>query len=486
MLTDLASLSVSLVPPKGFLKKGKGPGQSISDPISTPTAPLTSKSKKPKLNVQLTKVAVAISNVVVGYQTLVEVARADRLEDEEALLILTCTECITLQELTAEAFPSAFKGSVQANNLAVLHQEARSGSASDDSPSGPKQSAPHHEVEILHAEHLTLAVDPTSQTPLTVPLGMPTQQSYGLTNLPSLGMSGRPDEQGLAVPVLPNLAATILLSGWHTVFHADAVIGLCKAAAEFACVARQTATSLQSTDTESVHAASSTGQTPMTNPTQSPVAEAPATAPAQDSEASVTRQLSKLHRLPVVMLTVQVSKWKTDAVIADHIVWGIDLAEAQCKLDSRTLVAIQLQHLQSQLAHQQQQPSTQGADPTTSSLQGSAAEAESPSLTVRHIGVSLNRKPLLHCGEIEGSLDLWPARGSDSATRHNLPGSPRRQASLGAPAATLCVPAAAATAAAAPCYHGELVKHVNRPVAADSMILTCLSQCISALLPVSQ
>ncbi|KAL0030048.1 hypothetical protein WJX79_003167 [Trebouxia sp. C0005] len=88
MLFDLASLGASLAPPKGVLKKGKGPGQSISDPISSPTAPLTSKSKRPKLNVQLTKVAVGVSNVVVGYQTVVEVASADRPGDEEAPLTL--------------------------------------------------------------------------------------------------------------------------------------------------------------------------------------------------------------------------------------------------------------------------------------------------------------------------------------------------------------------------------------------------------------
>jgi len=479
MLIDLASLGVSLAPPKGILKKSKGPGLSTSDPISSPTAPLTSKSKKSKLNVQLTKVAVGISNVVVGYQTHLEVARADRPENEEAPLTLTCTECITLQELTAEAFPSAFKGSVQANNLAVLHQETRNVSHPDDSLSGPEQSAPRHEVEILHAEHLTLAVDTASQTPPTALLGTHTQQGSNSANLPNLGRSGRPDEQGLAV--LPSLAATILLSGWQTVFHADAVIGLCKAAADFACVARQTGTSWQSTETESVHTASSTGQMPMTNPTQSPVAKAAAKAAAQDTEASVTRQLSKLHRLPVVMLTVQVSKWKTDAVIADHIVWGVILSEAQCKLDSRTLVAIQLQHLQSQLTHQQQQQLSRGAEPSNSSLQDSAAVAESPSLIVRQVGVSLNRRPMLHCGEIEGSLDLWPAQGRGSAARHNLPGSPRRQASLGEPAIALCVPAAAG----ATCYHGELVRHVSRPVPAGSMIVTCLSLCTSTLSHVS-
>ncbi|KAL0027199.1 hypothetical protein WJX77_002651 [Trebouxia sp. C0004] len=411
MLIDLASLGVSLAPPKGILRKSKGPGLSITDPISSPTAPLTSKSKKSKLNVQLTKVAVGISNMVVGYQTVLEVARADRPEDEEAPLTLTCTECITLQELTAEAFPSGFKGSVQANNLAVLHQETPNVSPLEDSPYGPKQSPPHHEVEVLHAKHLTLAFDTASQTPPTALLGMQTQQ-------------------GSVLECLPNLAATLLLAGWHTVFHADAVIGLCKAAADFACVTRQTATSLQPTETEAVHTSSSTGQMPMTNPTQSPVAEAAATAPAQDTEASVTRQLTKLHRLPAVVLTVQVSKWTTDAVIADHIVWGINLSEAQCKLDSRTLVAIQLQHLQPQLTHQQQQQLSRGAEASTSSLQDSAAVSESPSLSVRHIEVSLNRKPLLHCGEVEASLDLWPACGRDSAARHNLPGSPRRQASL--------------------------------------------------------
>ena len=472
MLFDLASLGASLAPPKGVLKKGKGPGQSISDPISSPTAPLTSKSKRPKLNVQLTKVAVGVSNVVVGYQTVVEVASADRPGDEEAPLTLTCTECITLQELTVEAFPSAFKGSVQANNLAVLHQEMRSVSPLDNSPSGPNRSAPYHELEILQAEHLNLAVNATSQTPPTALLGMPTQQGSGLADLANLGRSGRPDEQGLAVPVLPNLAATVLLSGWRTMFHADAVIGLCKAAADFVCVARQIATSLKSTETEMVQTSPSTGQMPMTSPTQSAAAKAAATAPAEDTEASVTRQLSKLHRLPTVMLTVQVSQWKTDAVIADHIVWGINLSEAQCKLDSRTLVAIQLQHLHSQLTHQQQQQLSGGAEPSNSSLQDAAAMAESPSLTVRHVGVSLNRRPLLHCGEVEGSLDLWPARGRDSGARHNLPGSPRRQASLGEPAIALSVPAAAAAAAAAAtCYPGELVQHVNRPAAADSMIV---------------
>ena len=449
MLVDLASLGMSLAPPRGLFKKSKGPLSTHLDPSSTQVAPQPSKHKqsKPKLAVQLTKMTVGVSNVVVGYQTAVTVATVDRPEEDRGSpLTLICTECITLQELTGEAFPTAFRGSLQVNNLAVLHQETPDAPSSLTDPAGQRGSAPHHEVEVLHAGHVSLQVQTASQGQRTASLGSHTQHGPDLATVHSLGGSTGPDELAVVSSALPNLAATVSLSGWQSSFHADAVIALCKAGADFASVAGSTAAKLRSTEAESAHATLLSMSTPLTQPVEA--SGTAATASMQDAQGSVARQLSSLQRLPVVALTVQVSEWKTDVVIADHIVWGVTIPEAQCKLDSRTLVAVQQQHLHAQLTQEHNQgqesgSSSQGPHDNSlgalgpgsppvllsgSSLQSLVAMAESPSLILRQIGVSLNQKPMLQCGEVEAALDLWPGQSRGAGAG---PHSPRRQASLG-------------------------------------------------------
>lgn len=458
MLVDLASLGMSLAPPRGLFKKSKGPLSTHLDPSSTPSAPPPSKHRqsKPKLAVQLTKMTVAVSNVVVGYQTAVKVGTEDRPEedDRDGPLTLICTECITLQELTGEALPTAFRGSVQINNLAVLHQETPDAPSSLTDPSGQRGSAPHHEVEILHAGHVSLQVQTASQGSRTASLGVHTQQGPDLATVHSLGGSTGPDELAVVSSALPNLAAMISLSGWQSTFHADAVIALCKASADFASVASQTAAKLRSAKAESAHAPALSMQTPLTQPMEA--SGMAATASMQDAQGSVARQLSSLQRLPVVTLTVQVIDWKTDVVIADYIVWGVTIPEARCKLDSRTLIVVQQQHLHAQLTQEHNQGqdlgnSNQGPHDNSpgapapgsprgqlsgsrspaanhSSLQNLVALAESPSLILRQVGMSLNQKPMLQCGEVEAALDLWPGQSRGAGAG---PHSPRRQASLG-------------------------------------------------------
>ena len=439
MLPDLASLVTSLMPPKGLLKKSKAPKPTLSDPVASPAATPTANptGSRPKLVVRITKVTVGIANVVMGYQTAVEVPAQDR--PEGGPLMLLCTECITLQELAGEALLSTCRGSVQVNNLTILHQETHSSRGAVDPPS-QQASGKHHEVEILHATHFSLQAGASPQGHRAGSLGSSADQGSNSENLPNSGSSS---EQGLAG--LPSMAATVALTGWHTVFHADAAIALCKAAADFTSIARQTASRLQLPDPYSADISPSPGQMPMTQPSEAAVASA--VAPAQDTAASLVERLSKLQRLPAVTLTVEVSRWKTDVVVADHIVWGVTVPEIQCKLDSRILVAVQQQHLQAQLSHQQEgaEPYSdpRGAAPWHSphGLPGRSSHelvlvAEHPRLIVRQIRVSLNRKPLLQCAEIETSLDLWPSLDSQRSARQlqvTPSGSPRRQASLGEP-----------------------------------------------------
>ena len=442
MLLDLASLGLSVMPPKGSLNKvPKAKAAGMADSQASAAAP-THRQAKSKLAVRVTKLTVGITNVVVGYQTAVEVPLGDQPEGGPRTLM--CTHCITLQEVAGQAFPTALRGDFQVNNLTVAYQEAPSSYAT--MPSG-QEAVPHHEVQILHATHFSLQAAPASQghIPRTASLGSPAEQG---PNLASLGGSGSTEKQTLSLSGVPSMAATVSLTAWHSVFHADAVIAVCKAAADFSSVARCAATRLQAAALQPEEASSSMAEFPLTQPSE---AEA-AVAPAEGSQAAVIKQLSKLQRLPVVMLTVQIKKWKTDVVVADHIAWGVSLPEAECKLDSRTFVAVQQQHLQAQISHNQQHqygheavPSspTHGAATSSpsqavtarSTITEAVPAAEQPRLIVRQMRLTLNSKSLLVCGEIEASLHMCPKpdKRAEMQSPFMLPGSPRRQASLGEP-----------------------------------------------------
>lgn len=478
MLTDMAHLGISLKPPRGLFKKANAQKSLQTSHLDVQPA----KAAKTRLAVCITKVTVGITNLVAGYQTAVAVSAEDCLESQlpGASQTLMCSQCLTLSELTGEAQPSTLTGSMQLHQLSVLHQEAQTAAACDTS----QAPAHHHEVEILHASHLSIQVDTLS--PRSAPGRNTGRSAYFNGTSADVDPNSTPAGSEGGLDSAPVLAATVALNSWRTIFHADAVIALCKAAADCAAVAHRVTEQLQLP-----------GHLPaaVTEASAQPE-EALAAASAEADQASVSRKLTKLQKLPTVLLTLQLKRWSTNVVIADHVVWGVTLPEAECKLDTRILVAVQLQHLPAQQQQQQQQQEAvpgslqphssslsqhvlehgETAPPNLSEAQhsgpaqaggddGSAAEqsaalggkkesdsmwalvaaAEKPRLIIRQICLSLNRKPLLQCEELEAAVDLWPAfdsfsflsaqQGQGLTTRPS--GSPRRQASLGDPFVTL-------------------------------------------------
>ena len=448
MLLDLASLGLRLMPPKGlFPSKAPKQAPSHSQAISAPNG---GRSKR-KPAVKVTRVTVGVSKLVLGYQTAVEVTASEHAEG--GALTLFCTECITLQELAGEAVPHAFKGSLQLNNLTVSHKETRVLSL----PASPS-AAPHHALDILCAAHFSVQADPACQVQGTT---MPshTEHSPNLASTRKSAVSSPPDGQGLSS--LPCIAVTTAMTGWHSVFHADAAIALCKTAVDFTSVARQTAIQLHPKSTGPSGLESHAQLTEAVAPVEAaaPAAKAPAAAAAKAPDdhrhALVMTQLTQLQKLPSFLFTLQVTNWRTDVVVAHHIVWGLALQEVQCRVDSGTLVAVQQQHLHSQLTSTQPQHQNSSSEssshiedplaginsqgPSGNSAPGAVASsspkaAEGPRLILRQVAVSLNSKALLEVGELEASLDLWPGVekqagvGQSSASQSN---SPRRQASLG-------------------------------------------------------
>ena len=446
MLLDLASLSLSLLPPKGLFMKGNtGTAASTNLPArNQQTADLRGRATKTKLALQVTRVTVGVTSLVVGYQTAVEVAAAERRQEQDGALLLRCTQCLTLQELTAEVYPLSYRGSLQMHNLAVTHQETQGGSPPGIASAGQLQ----HEIDILHAAHLSVqAEEALADNANTLPGSL----SVAADHSASVGkMDQESDQSGP-----PRLAVKVALSAWRSGFHADAVIGLCKAAADVSSVVHQTGASLQTISFESVQVNSKAAKVPALYHAEA------ATAPAGDDATSrIMAKLSKLQKLPAVKLTVDITRWQTDVIVADHIVWGARVADVQLKLDSHILLALQQQQLQVQLtqlpqqsqAHSSEQAQqaelANSAQPMEQQQQHSRgmterhhykellAASERPSLVARVICLTLNKKALLQCGEIDGSLNLSPrhehqpsiSRAFSSSTSL---GSPRRQASLG-------------------------------------------------------
>ena len=486
MLTDLAQLGLSLLPPKGLLKKHRPPELPPPNPTGSQLSNVafTDGKAKPKLAVQVTKLNVAITNVVVGYQTAVQVAAADCLQEQDSALTLSVTQCVTLQELVAEAYPLTYTGAVQMSNLTVSYQEANGNAGHEASQAGQPRHL-HHEVDILRAGQLTVQVSPATEDAAAASAkhsGLPQGNMSS-----SGGCSLSQEDQKPSNRQAPSLAATVAMAAWYTAFHADAVVGACKAASDLVSVARQAADSLTTVNSESVDINSKPATIPVVNSGQGQVAPAAAASHAADGPASVIRtKLSKLQKLPCVQLTVKLDTWQTNIFIADHILWGVRVADAQLKLDSRTVVAVQQHHLQTQLSQlihasedsgqaaqwsepassaevtETQQPDKQSAqlqpqqpdrrqqhdpqshdpqqepeqDPEQMQTSKDAVESsQRPSMVARMIALTLNKKALLQCGEIEASLILNPmpeaqrmarALGSTASL-----GSLKRQASLG-------------------------------------------------------
>ena len=448
MLLDLASLSLSLLPPKGlFVKRNTGTAAYANSPArDQQSADPRGQATIPKLALQVTRVTVGVTSMVVGYQTAVEVAAAERRQEQDGALTVRCTQCMTLQELTAEVYPLLYRGSLQMNNLTVTHQETQGGSPPAMPLSG---QAGHlqHEIDILRAAHLSVQAEALPQHANT----LPASHSIAADHSASVDNVDQDSEQ--LGP--PRLAVKVALNAWRTVFHADAVIGLCKAAADVSSVVHQTGASLQIISLASVEVNSKAAKVPAVGPAEATI------APARGDDTSlIMAKLSKLQSLPGARLTVEIAKWQTDVIVADHIVWSARLAEVQLKLDSRILLGLQQQQLQAQLAQLPQQTQAHPAEQAHQaelailthpikqkqqhsrgmteaySLKELLAASERPSLVATEICLTLNKKALLHCGQIDGSLNLCPrhenqpsiSRAFSSSTS---PGSPRRQASLG-------------------------------------------------------
>ena len=442
MLLDLASLSLSLLPPKGLcMKRNTRTAANTNWPArDQQSAKLRGEAPKTKLALQVTRVTVGVTSMVVGYQTAVEVAAAERQEQDSALT-LTCTQCITLQELTAEVYPRSYRGSLQMNNLAVTHQETQGSSLPGAQSSGHLQ----HEIDILRASHLSVQAGTLAEHANTLPA------SHGIAADDSASV-GKVDQASDQLGP-PRLAVKVALNAWRTGFHADAVIGLCKAAGDVLSVMHQTVASLQTISLESLEVNSKAAKVPAAVP-----AEAVAAPARGDDTSRIMTRLPQLQTRPAVTLTVEIARWQTDVIVADHIVWGARVAELQLKLDSRILLALQQQQLHAQLtqlpqqtqalpaeqAHQSELPSStqpveqkqQHSRYKAHSLKELPAASERPSLVARVICLTLNRKALLQCGEIDGTLNLCPRHEKQPNMSRALSssaslGSPRRQASLG-------------------------------------------------------
>lgn len=449
MLLDLASLSPSLLPPKGLFVHPKSKTAETANLAGRQQHSMDPRGRagKTKLSLQITRVTVGVTSMVVGYQTAVEVAAADRQEGEGSALTLICTHCMTLQELTAEAYPLSYRGSLQMHNLAVTHQETQADNT-PDMPSSGQSAHVQHQVDILHAAHLSMQAEALTEHATALPASN--------SNAADSSASVSQVDQGPHQLKPARVAVKVALNGWRTSFHADAVISLCKAAADVSSVVRQTVSSLQPINLESIEVNSTAAAVPAVD-----AAEAAAAPAKGDDTSRVMARLSKLHKLPAVRLTVEVTRWQTDITVAEHIVWGTRVAEVQLKLDSRTLLALQQQQLQAQPTQLPQQTQALSAATTHRAQLGDSTQAEGqsqqrsaagmpevlsvkellaasdrPSLVARLICLTLNRKALLQCGEIDGSMNLCPRRDNQPGMSRAFSssaclGSPRRQASLG-------------------------------------------------------
>ena len=321
VLADVATLGATLVPPKSLFKKAKPQ----TNPASAELPAQQPTSAKIRRAVQITKVTVSITSLVAGYQTA---------------MTMMCSQCVSLSELSVEAHPSALTGSVQLHQLFILHQETHPAEDTQKVISQSSAQQHSHELEILHATHLSAQV--VSKQTATSALEPTIASQDG--NAAHVGPLSSLAEQNGRLADAPTLAATVTLTSWHTFFHADAVIALCKAASDYALVA------------QSLTQQSSYGQSENTAHVAAVRDDEAVKAAAEPAQASVSKQLSKLQNLPTVLLKVQLKRWVTKACIADHIRWGVTIPEAECKLDSRTMVAVQQQHLQAQLPGQHQNP----------------------------------------------------------------------------------------------------------------------------------
>ena len=233
ILADIATLGATLQPPKSLLKKAKPPK---SSPLADFSAQQPTPARK-RRTVQITKATVGITNLVAGYQTAVTVPFEDHLAADSAQkpVPMMCGQCATLSELMIEAHPSALNGSVQLHQLIILHQETHSTEDTTRVINQTPAQQQSHEIEILHATHLSVQV--VNKEVAFLGVEPPTIAATG-GDAAGFGLPSNLTEQNWQLADAATLAATVTLTSWRTFFHADAVIALCKAASDCAAVAR--------------------------------------------------------------------------------------------------------------------------------------------------------------------------------------------------------------------------------------------------------
>lgn len=456
VLQDALTLAVHAKPPSGLFadkaKRRQPPNVSSSDPS---TALLHEAKKKPSCKLQLAEASFGMSNVSLAYQTTVTVPEADRLGDGP--LTIACTERISVQDVTAEVHPLDMHAFLQIEGLAISHQELPLRSNT------PTSSAAAQSVQMLCAAQCSMQAGKADD------IQHAQHRTSGRLSFkaPGAEMVLPASSPASACARPPALAAAIQLVGTTFVFHADAVLALCKAAGDVAAVMQQAQAMAGQLQSEVM----STPAAPPCDSQQPPASSSSVLHPHDGSLPTVASakkaKQAKPTTFPRVHLHLQVIQLQADFIVAEHITWGLSLPSVHCHLDSSIFVALlQQQQItgqhgqpaqpdQSEVAvqpepdtqpHQPTEPPQDGLDPTRLPYQASGLSAgqpnqadgltplrptkagglpaECPRLQLKEAAVTLNSKLLLFCGVMDANIDFFPglATASGPSTKPLHPG----------------------------------------------------------------
>lgn len=450
LLHDTLQLVMHAQPPNSLFSrvaKDKHP----PDVVRSVSPAGTSASQKPSLKLQLTEISLGMSNTNVVYQTTVTVPDLDR--PGSGALTLVWTERFAVQDVTAEAYPQDMRASLQVEGLALSHQELP-----QDTRTAQNNTAPQT-VQVLYSEQCSLQVGRSADVQT---LHQSANGPYSFTAPTDDASSAASSASACASPAA--MTAAVQLVGTCLVFHADAVLALCKAAGDVSGVMQQAKAMQQQVQLGIVPGQRLTASLPdsFTNQQQ------PDILPELKSDSKA--KAPKLRSFPRVHVHVHVTRMQADFIVAEHITWGLSLPSVNCHLDSRALVALLQQQQfrmqqgqQTHIAHSElSSESRQGAQLTqpTEPVQasgfqpvlpdqasgvlaqqpdqasGSAEQpnqaeqltslrpnkanamlAERPRLLLNEGAVTLNGKLLLFCGVLDASLDLFPSSTPSQAAR---------------------------------------------------------------------
>lgn len=423
VLQDMVLLAMHAQPPTALFSRRALGKQSPAILQHAPAAAVGSKQKTGR-QLQVTEASLGISAVSIVYQTTVTVPAEDR--PEAGALTLACTERFSVQGITAEVYPLDMQASVQIEGLAVSHQEAPETIGGNSTGNAAGQT-----VQIVSAAQWTLQAGKTAdmQAAQRTPRG-----SYVFIQGAKSTSSAASSTSACASP--PAITTAVHLQGTHAVFHADAVLAMCKAAGDVSHILQQ---------------AKATHEQPgMASDGTSSVSPTPAFGhEAQfnmqpDTRPSPKTKTAKPKTMPRIKVNLQVSELQVDFIVAEHITWGLNLPNVSCHIDSKTVVAL----LQKQQLRPKQSPATQfypaiqtgpetqmGQLPEPNQASGYSTEepdkasgptmsegglldlrpnkasgqsAERPRLQLKDAAVTLNSKLLLLCGVLDASLDFFP------------------------------------------------------------------------------